>query len=96
MATQKQNFVDQQVRPAVEALETLGVRIETLITQLAILDPPIENDATPYDDGRPNENLDPVTEAQLTSVISGLNDLNNDIIIPAGELIRRIAVRQPI
>jgi hypothetical protein len=96
MATQKQNFVDQQVRPVDELLEKMGLMIGLLLKQEAILDPPIVNDSTPYDDGRPDENLDQFTEGQLTSVINGLANIKTTVIDPAAALIRTIAVRLPI
>lgn len=95
MSTQKQNFVDQQLRPIVEILEDLHVRIETAVAQEAILDPPIANDATPYDDGRPDESLDQFTEGNLITVLNGLAAFDSDTLQPAQDILRRIAVRRP-
>ena len=96
MATQKQNFIDTQIRPLVELLEKVNIRISVARAQLPLLDPPIVNDATLYDDGRPDENLDQVTEGQLSSVFTGLASMQDDVLDPAASLLRAIAVRNPM
>ena len=96
MATQKQNFIDRQVRPTVELLESLSHWITIVRTQRDALDPALAVDATAYDDGRPDENLDQVTEGQISNVLDALETFQDNTLTPNALLLRKIAVRHPM
>lgn len=96
MASQKQNFVDQHMRPIIEILEKLSIQIDLAEEQKSLLNPALADDSTPYDDGRPNENLDQFTEGNILTMMSGSVTFNEDTLKPAAALIRTIAVRSPV
>lgn len=91
--TQKQKFVDEQLRNIAETLEQLHIKVETLAESESILDPPIGTGD--YDDGRPNESLDQFEEEDIASLVAGVKAFNTGTLIPAAALLRKIAVQKP-
>lgn len=66
--TEKQRFVDLQLRPICEAQRALEARIKAMKTDWeAGKSALFTNDATPYDDGRSIEGLTQMTEAEIFS-----------------------------
>lgn len=96
MATEKQNFVDKQIRPLSELLEEADMRITTLLTDWnSGLSGQFANNATPYDDGRTAEGLDQFTEALIHQAVTALQSLQTNTIAPLRAGIRTMSVRLP-
>jgi hypothetical protein len=85
MATVKQNFVDQEIRPLSEDVRWVLSRLESMKTSwFAGLDVAFANDATPYDDGRPGDGLTAMVESDIHSFMTiaiAMEAAGNDEII---------------
>lgn len=96
MATEKQNFVDKQLRRVAELLEQLDVVTTTLSTDWdSGLSAQFANNSTPYDDGRAPEGLDQFNEALVHTAVNAAISLQTDRIVPIRAGLRTLAVRLP-
>ena len=73
MATQEQNFVDQQLRPICEQMRAIDVRVAALATALyAGVNALVPNDGTAYDDGRTDQGLTPMVGSDIHNAVANL------------------------
>jgi len=93
--TQKQKFVDDYFRPGIESLERFDLNLITMRAQYALVEPQFASDATPYDDGRPDESLDQFNEVDVRNMMTALENFQDTTLIPNRTKIRKVAVRKP-
>lgn len=82
MPTEKQKFVNEEIRPLCELARSFKIMVDSMTASwYAGKNSLFENNATPFDDGRPDEGLTPMTEADIHSAVGiliALVDTVND------------------
>ena len=94
MATEMQNFANRRIRPLCEEMRALKVKIDDMETAwFAGLNSDFSTGGDAFDDGRPDEGLTQMTNADITNAVATLTGMINGDTAYKDQIIDKPTVR---